>query len=190
MRNYINHITGQLISDADWEMLQAIIREERLPRGDLLLKEGQFCRKIWYLHEGAVRFYENVQGEYRSTHFFIAPAMFTVYESLINGSPSTLYIEAVEDLTMQALPYPELLKLYDNSHTWERVGRKMAEYNFSQEFHRRRMFLNMDALERYEYLEARQPEIFQRFQLKDIATFLGITPVSLSRLRKYRLERK
>jgi hypothetical protein len=60
----------------------------------------------------------------------------------------------------------------------------MAERQFVMEFELRKQLLNFDALERYEFLIKTQPYIFQRFALKDIASFIGITPVSLSRLRK------
>jgi CRP-like cAMP-binding protein len=190
MREYIENITGKKLSDFDWRLLSKIIENSKLPRGHLLLKEGQRCNNIWYLKEGAVRFFENVNGEYRTTHFFMSPSMFTAYHSLITGAPSVLSMEATSELAMEVLPYNQLKQLYDQSHALERVGRIMAEYQFVSELNRRRMLLNMDALERYEYLESNQPEVFQQFQLKDIATYIGITPVSLSRLRKYRLDRK
>ena len=163
---------------------------EEINRGQLVIEEGQRCNHIWYLKEGAVRFFENVRGEYRTTHFFLAPSMFTVYHSLITGAPSELSVEATSNLILEALPYEQLKQKYDQSHMLERVGRIMAEYQFISEMNRRRMLLNMDALDRYEFLEANQPEVFQYFQLKDIATYIGITPVSLSRLRRYRLNRK
>lgn len=189
MREYIEKILGKKFSESDWHLLSGIIVPSELPKGQLLLKEGQRCKQIWYLKEGTVRFYENVHGDYQTTHFFIAPAMFTVYHSLITGARSELSIEAASDLVLEALPYDQLQQRYDQSHALERVGRIMAEYQFVAEFNRRRMLLNMEALERYEFLEATQPEVFQEFQLKDIATYIGITPVSLSRLRKYRLDR-
>lgn len=190
MRNYIENIIGYKLSDSDWNLLAGIVEVSELPKGHHLVKEGQRCNYIWFLKKGAVRFFENIHGACRTTHFFVAPSMFTVYHSLITGSPSELDIEATSDLIIEALPYDQLKKLYIQSHALERVGRIMAEYQFISEMNRRRMLLNMDALERYEYLEANQPEVFQQFQLKDIATYLGITPVSLSRLRKYRLDRK
>lgn len=190
MREYIEKIIGRDLPDSDWVLLSEIIKEKEITKGQLLLKEEQRCNDIWYLKEGAVRFYENVNGEYRTTHFFLAPSMFTVYHSLLTDEPSELAIEATTDLVLETLPYSLLKKLYDESHVLERVGRIMAEYQFINELNRRRMLLHMDALERYEFLESNQPEVFQQYQLKDIATYIGITPVSLSRLRKYRLNRK
>lgn len=190
MKTYLEKITGKPISEEGWALLSGIRSFQEAKKGELLISEGSRCNQIWYLAEGAVRFHENVNGEYRTTHFFVSPAMFTTYHSLITGAPSELNMEVVEDAKLEVLPYDKLKALYDTSHELERIGRIMAEYQFIAEFDRRRMLLNMDALERYEFLEANQPEVFQHFQLKDIATFLGITPVSLSRLRKYRSERK
>jgi len=190
LKKYIENILGSKIPEKDWSLLQGITESEEIEKGTLLIIEGRVCKKIWFLKRGAVRYYENIDGEIRTTHFFIAPSMFTVYHSLITGSPSVISVEAVEALHLEWIPYDKLKGLYNKSHMLERIGRIMAEYQFIAEFNRRRMLLNMDALERYEFLEKEQPEIFQYFQLKDIATFLGITPVSLSRLRKYRLSRK
>lgn len=190
MREYIENIIGNKIPNRDWNLLREIVEYAEVSKGHLLVDEGQKCNCIWYLKEGAVRFYENINGEFRTTHFYMAPSMFTVYHSLITGEPSELSILATSDLMLESLPFEQLKKRYDQSHALERVGRIMAEYQFISELNRRRMLLNMDALERYEFLEANQPEVFQQYQLKDIATYLGITPVSLSRLRKYRLNRK
>ncbi len=185
MRNYLDQTTGKL-SDEDWAFIQSIIRRQKVAKNELILEEGKTCQNIWFLEQGAVRMFELQDGTENTTHFFLAPTFFTVYHSLLTATPSELFIKAEEDCILQTLPYKALSALYQQSHALERIGRIMAEINFMAEFDRRRMHLNMDALQRYEQLEARQPEVFQRFQLKDIATYLGITPVSLSRLRRYR----
>ena len=189
MRAYLQHITGRL-SDEEWSLIDGIVQHHSISKGAFLLEEGKACQSIWFLEEGAVRMYELKDGNENTTHFFVAPSFFTVYHSLLTGSPSELFIKAEEDCSLQILPYPALSALYRQSHALEHIGRIMAELNFIAEFNRRRMHLNMDALQRYEQLEAQQPEVFQRFQLKDIATYLGITPVSLSRLRRYRTKKE
>jgi len=188
LRPYLEQIAGRM-PDKDWEVLRSILRPSEVLKGRFLLEEGMRCGEIWFLVEGAVRYFENVDGEHRTTHFFTAPAMFTSYHSLISGAPSEVNILAEAECRILSLPYDRLKEGYDQSHVLERIGRIMAEYQFIAEFNRRRMLLHMDALERYEKLEEEHPEVFQHFQLKDIATYLGITPVSLSRLRKYRAER-
>ncbi len=185
MRAYLEHITGP-IPEKDWLLFQALAYSENRNKGDVLLDFNKRCRHIWYLKKGAVRKIENINGVAKTTHFYVGPFMFTVYRSLLRGLPSLMAIICEEDCEFDVIPYSGLVELYNQSHTVERVGRIMAEHQYIEEFDLRRALLHMDALQRYEYLEEHQPEIFQHFQLKDIATFLGITPVSLSRLRKVR----
>lgn len=189
MREYLEKITGK-ISDKDWNLFEKLTYQDSRKKADSLLDFNKICKDIWYLRKGAVRKIENVNGIIKTTHFYVAPFMFTIYRSLLREEPSTMAILCEEDCEFDVIPYANLTQLYEQSHAIERVGRIMAEYQYIEEFELRKMLLNMDSLERYEYLESNQPEIFQHFQLKDIATFLGITPVSLSRLRKLRWEKR
>jgi hypothetical protein len=189
MRSYLEHITGP-IPDADWQLFEQLAYPEQRQKGDILLDFQARCQQVWYLEKGAVRKVENVNGTLKTTHFYLAPVMFTVYHSLIREQPSDLSIVCESDCAFSTIPYRELVQLYQRAHAIERVGRIMAEHQFVEEFDLRRTWLNLNALERYEYLEESQPAIFQYFQLKDIATYLGITPVSLSRLRKVRYEKQ
>ncbi|MEM1323862.1 MAG: cyclic nucleotide-binding domain-containing protein [Bacteroidota bacterium] len=189
MRNYLEKITGP-IPDEDWKLFEALSYADTKKKGAVLLDFNKKCKDIWFLKKGAVRKIDNINGAIKTTHFYVAPFMFTVYRSLLRGVPSTMSIVCEEDCDFEVIPYKDLVKLYRQSHAVERVGRIMAEHQYIEEFDLRRILLNMDALQRYEYLEQHQPEIFQHFQLKDIATFLGITPVSLSRLRKTRWDNR
>ncbi len=186
MKAYLENIIGK-INEQDWSMTEQIIRYEFAKKNDYFLEEGMVCRDIWFLSQGAARSFELKDGTEHTTRFFMAPCYFTDYHSLLSGKPTDFFFKAEEDCSIQRLPYPQLFALYEKSHALERVGRIMAEFQFMTEIDLRRMHLNMDARERYEYVEANQPELLQRFQLKDIASYLGITPVSLSRLRKSRL---
>lgn len=185
IRQYLENISGK-IANEDWQRLEAIVVNKQYQPGDNLLTPGETCRHIWFLQHGAARYFENLKGEEITTHFIVGPAFFTSYHSLITQSPADCYIQATEPCDLLALPYPLLQNLYDQSHSIERIGRMVAERQFISEFTLRKMHLQMDASQRYDYLEQHQPEVLQRFQQKDIAGFLGITPVSLSRLRKNR----
>jgi CRP-like cAMP-binding protein len=186
MRVFLEETLRMRIPDDDLDLLVSSFTSEQIAKGQLLLEEGKVCSHLWFLRSGAVRFWEYVDGQTVTTHFFLAPSMFTVYHSLVSGMPSMVTIESSEASLLDVIAYDQLKLLYDKSHTLERIGRLMAEFQFVQEFNRRRVLLQMPALERYEWLEKHQGSVFQHFQLKDIATYLGITPVTLSRLRKQR----
>jgi CRP-like cAMP-binding protein len=185
MRKYIEHITDPL-PDADWLLYEQHLTGTEARKGQVILSLHKPCKTIWHLTKGAVRKLEMDNGIEKTTHFYVAPKIFTVLHSALTGEPSDLAIVCEEDCEFLELPFDQLQQLYQQSIYIERIGRRMAEEEFIEEFSMRRMFLKLDALQRYEYLENKHPEILQRFQLKDVATFLGVTPETLSRLRKLR----
>jgi CRP-like cAMP-binding protein len=168
----------------EWEILKSIIEIQEAPKGSNFHEIGKQCKYLWYLEKGAVRVYEYNNGLEKTTHFFIEDNLFIDYHSVLTQTPSEIGFKAEEDCVLQAMPYDKLLASFNQSHYLERLARLMAERQFVMEFELRRQLLNFDALERYEYLMKAHPYIFQRFALKDIASFIGVTPVSLSRLRK------
>lgn len=186
MRNYIEHITGK-VPDEDWQLYQQHLKVVKAKKGQIILPLNKPCQTIWHMTTGAVRKLEMDNGVEKTTHFYVAPKVFTVLHSALTGEPSDLSIICEEDCEFLTLDIDQLEGLYQQSKHIERIGRRMAEEEFIQEFSMRRMFLKLDALQRYEYMEKKYPEILRRFQLKDLATFLGVTPETLSRLRKLRL---
>lgn len=189
MRQYIEKITGRF-DDATFSLLSGITIDIELGKDKFLLEEGQVCKHLWFLKKGAIKVYEMINGEIRNTHFFIEECFLTNYMSVLTKQPSDLFFQATENCQLSQISYANLENLYNQSHKIEHIGRVMAEMQFIGEYNRRKQLLNFDALQRYEYLENSQPEIFARFAQKDIASYLGITPVSLSRLRKYRYDKK
>jgi CRP-like cAMP-binding protein len=183
LRIFFEHLFGSIPED-DWLLLKEILEPIEVSKGDDIHQIGKQCKHLWFLEQGAVRVYEHAHEADRTTHFFIENNVFIDYHSVLTQTPSNIGFRAEENCVLQQMPYHKLLILFDKSHFLERLARLMAERQFVMEFELRRQLLNFDALERYEYLMQTQPYIFQRFALKDIASFIGITPVSLSRLRK------
>lgn len=185
LKIFIEQVFGP-IPEKDWNLLNEILELKYYPKGTEILSIGRPCEHLWFLVKGAVRVYELNNGRERSNYFFIDESLFIDYFSIATKQPSELCFIAEENCEILAMNYSDLLAAYNQSQLLERIGRIMAERQFVIEFELRRMFLNMDAFERYQYLLDHKVEIFQRFALKDIASFIGITPVSLSRLRKER----
>ncbi|MCI5058486.1 cyclic nucleotide-binding domain-containing protein [Phaeodactylibacter sp.] len=185
MRKYIEHIAGKM-PDKDWQLYKQHLKAVKSKKGEVILGLQKPCKTIWHMTKGAVRKFEMDNGIEKTTHFYVAPKVFTVLHSVLTGGPSDLSIICEEDCEFLTLDIDQLADLYQQSIYIERVGRRMAEEEFIEEFSMRRMFLKLDALQRYEYMEQKHPEVLMRFQLKDVATFLGVTPETLSRLRKMR----
>jgi CRP-like cAMP-binding protein len=183
LKNLFERLFGQ-VPQSEWELLKSILEPIEIPKGADIHIVGKQCKHLWFIEKGAVRVYEYSNETERTTHFFIEDNLFIDYHSVLTKSPSEIGFKAEENCVLQQMSYDKLLTLFDKSHYLERLARLMAERQFVMEFELRRQLLNFDALERYEFLIKTQPYIFQRFALKDIASFIGITPVSLSRLRK------
>lgn len=177
--------TAVVIPEKEWHFLSNFLVTVKIPKGKHLHKIGMLCKHLWFIEKGAIKVYENIHGQERNTHFFIENSLFIDYRSVIMEAPSLIGFKAVEDTTVVVIEYKLLLELYDKIPLFERIGRMMAERQLLTEFDLRLFLLNMDATQRYEHIMQNHPWIFQRFSLKDIASFIDIAPASLSRLRKF-----
>jgi CRP-like cAMP-binding protein len=172
--------------DKEWEQLSSIVQVTVVKKGEHLHKIGIHCKHFWYLQQGAIRVYKLYNDESFTTHFFIEDNIFVDYESILTQKPSNIAFIAEEDCTIFAMAYLDLINLYNASPYLERLGRIMAERQFTNEFELRQQLLHATAQQRYQMLLQQHPYIFQRFALKHIANYLGITPASLSRIRAYK----
>lgn len=183
LKQYLERFAGSLGLE-DWKLLEGILQPLHIGRGKELLSKGSTCQHIWYVESGALRQLEYRDGSERTTRFFYEPSMLTAYHSLITRTPSDLALRAASDCDLIALPYTELLRLYQQSHALERIGRLYAEEQFATEIQQHRSQFQLDARQRYEQLEMHQPQVFQRFLLQDIATAIGTAPETLAQWRQ------
>lgn len=170
-------------------MLEEISTVRLFDKEFTILEQGKYCNHLWFINKGAVKSFECIDGNERVTHLFLSNMFFTNYYCWVTKNKSDLTYKTVEESEIIEINYPKLEMLCTRYHIFDTIGRKMAERIFVQEYFNKKLLLNYTAKERYEYFEKEQPEIFQHFTLKDIASFIGITDVSLSRIRKERLRK-
>lgn len=111
------------------------------------------------------------------------------YLSFLKQEPSGIKTEALEDCTLWSISYPDLNELYARNETGLRIGKAIAEILFLRKQQEQINLLTLTPEQRYLGLITQRPEIFQRTPLKIIASYLGLTAESLSRLRKRLAER-
>jgi CRP-like cAMP-binding protein len=129
-------------------------------------------------------------GEERTTYFYFENAFVSSYISCITGMPSQLSIEALSDTRLIAFPYTKLKDLFVQSIHWERFGRLVAEWSMMGLEDRMVGLLTQSPEERYmALLQSNKTKIIERIPQHLIANYLGVTPVSLSRIRN-RVHRK
>lgn len=131
------------------------------------------CGRIYYLKDGV-----------EVTEYFAFPKDLIIRaESLFTQSPSRKAIEALEDSTLVAIPADLLFQLFDEHHDLERLFRKLVQQSYVETLRRLENLQFLTAEERYTKLLEEKPRLIQSIPLKHIASFLGITQVSLSRIR-------
>ena len=176
----------QLVSFTDEEIqdIQHLFVEKTLKKGEFWVKEGEFNSDILFLNKGMLRSYFVKREVEKTFDLVIENQILTATESYVSGLPSTDFIQAVEDTYLSVITKDNLEILYSKSFKWERVGRIIIEYYTIEKEIRIRSFISEIAQERYERLTKDQPELMQRTPQIYLANFLGITPQSLSRLRR------
>jgi CRP/FNR family transcriptional regulator, anaerobic regulatory protein len=151
---------------------------------ELILQEGQVCRYAYFINRGCFRYFYNVNGRENTAQFFFENGWYTDYNSFLTGKPSTQNIEALEETEVLLLAAKDLQELYTTIPKFERFGRLMAENAFLGIRQRSEMLENQSAEERYLKLMKERPKVFERVPQHYIASYLGIKPPSLSRIRK------
>jgi CRP-like cAMP-binding protein len=154
-----------------------------LKRYAFYLKEGQICKSMVIVYKGGLRYFSRTEkGEY-TLGFAFEGDWIGDYESFLLQAPSAHFIEAVEDCEVFTLSYADMQALYTHSQRFEKFGRIIAENLFIAAAKSKRNLMIQSAEDRYMELLTTQPKIFERLPQHLIASFLGIQPQSLSRIR-------
>lgn len=147
---------------------------------------GVTCRTIYFVHSGLARIYYYKDGNEITEYFAFENDIIVRAESLFTGNPSKKAIQAVEDTVFIGIPSSQLFELYDSFPDIERLFRKITESAYVDTVNRIESIQFHTAEERYSQLLSENPSMIRRIPLKHIASYLGITQVSLSRIRAIR----
>lgn len=147
---------------------------------------GVTCRTIYFVQSGLARIYYYKDGNEITEYFAFENDIIVRAESLFTGKPSKKAIQAVEDTVFIGIPSAQLFELYDSFPDIERLFRKITESAYVDTVNRIESIQFHSAEERYNQLLSENPSMIQRIPLKHIASYLGITQVSLSRIRAIR----
>jgi CRP-like cAMP-binding protein len=144
---------------------------------------GHTCKTIYFIKKGIARIYYYKKGVDITESFAFENNIIARVESLFTGKPSRKAIQVLEDTEVVAINATQLFKLYDTFPEIERLFRKIFESAYVDTVHRIEGIQFHSAEERYATLINEAPDVLKRVPLKHIASYLGITQVSLSRIR-------
>lgn len=171
-----------VVSDKAKTALNALIKEHHFKKNEIIQPAGSSCRLVYFVKEGGARIFYYKDGNDITEHFAFENDIIIRAESLFTGLPTPKGIEAVDESVLFSLDSQTLFQLYDQHHDIERLFRIIFEKEYVKTIKRIENLQFKTATERYlELLEA--TDLVQKISLKHIASYLGITQVSLSRIR-------
>lgn len=170
----------------NWEIFRPYFKQEEVPARTILLQEGKVSRKMYFIEKGCLRTWVNNDGKEITTQFFFEGDSVSSIESFRTNQPSLYSIETIEPCVLQTITQKEFQMVVEQS---PEIKKRFEEHLFKRLFQAQQLFfsyLKNSPQQRYEDLITQYPHIVQRVPQHYIASYLGITSVSLSRIRNRR----
>ena len=165
------------------KILENLAERRDLNKGEMLIHQGQISRYIVFVAKGMLRQYYFKNGKEVTEHFSYEGCILMCIESLLKQEPTRLVAEALEPATVYLLPYDRLLKLSEDIREINIFYRKSLEFSLITSQIKADSWRFETARERYNLLMKTHPEVIKRAPLSHIASYLLMTPETLSRVR-------
>ncbi len=185
MKNLINYIQSKFsLTSSDIELLKKQFVEIDAPAQTKLLKEGDIERHIYFLSQGYVKGYQNIDGKLVIQHLVPEYGFFTSLESFTNESASIEGYETITDCKLIKLSKSDFDYLQKNTTFWANLVKIITDEHLLCKLDRVKDFQILTAKERYLKFINQYPKLVLNTSVENIASFLGMEPQSLSRIRK------
>ena len=178
---YLNSIVT--LTDSEWEIFASKLIREELPRKKTILKSGHVEKYISFVEKGTIRFFSYKGENERSFAFIFENEFVCAYDSFLTQTPSLYSAETLTPTVLWRFSYETLQWLYKEMPVSNVIGRVASEEIYLKKARRELSILLESAEERYLNLMTERPLLFQRIPLKYIASYIGISPQALSRIR-------
>lgn len=172
------------LSPESRQAMENILQIFEFKKHDIILKEDSTCHYLYFVASGATRTFYYKDGKDITDWISMENTFACSIVSFITRKPDIRGIEALEDCTLHALPHDELEQLYKQYHEIEHIGRLVVSQGLVLMQQRFDDLHFKTATQRYENLIRETPDIIRRFPLGVIASYLGITQETLSRIRR------
>lgn len=178
------------LEEGAWESFEKALSLRRLKKKELFLREGQICRQLGFITKGYVRLFYMLNGEEVTKDFNFENFFCGSYASFSLQQPSRFNVVAMENVELYTVGRDDLFKLFDDYASLQKLGRLLMEVMFIRKELREASFLLDSAEQRYAELLAQNDQILQRVPLKYLASYLGMSAETLSRIRSHGVKSK
>lgn len=173
------------LSVDDQELITNTFEARTFDEGDYLFKGDRVCQQLFFIVEGVLRIMVRNEKGNEVTHYFLKENQFcTILKSFINQVPAHESIQAACKATVLVVTHANLMALYLRVPYLKSLIDEIIQQALVEKINVRNIYLGQDSTTRYKLFMMRQADIALRVPLNDIASYLGITPQSLSRIRK------
>ena len=182
----LRHALQQLapLSNAAWAALPPLLATRRLQVGEMVLRAGDIATRVFFVRQGLLReFYIDQDGNTATRRFCQAGEFSGSLADLLTGSPAMTSIEALEASEVWHMAWQDFQALTRENTEWLLLARRLAETLYLRKSQREFEMLTQRAAQRYAAFRAEFPALEARLPRQLVASYLGITPVHLSRLR-------
>ncbi|HLP54922.1 MAG TPA: Crp/Fnr family transcriptional regulator [Fluviicola sp.] len=155
-----------------------------LPKNEFLVKEGVIDQQIYYIESGAVRVFLQTEFEELTIRFGYKDSFISSLASFVNGTPSEFYIQAIRGTQLRAISKQQFQAAIDADIRYLKLYNAILEGLVIQQLEREVDLLTASPVERLQRVLQRSPQLFQEIPSKYIASYLRMTPETLSRVRK------
>lgn len=184
MSDFIKYLNkfSQLSKEAEEDLLLRL-KSKSFRKGQVINNEGQICKNLFFIDKGLVKHYYHHKDRVFILRFFSETNFFSVLDSFINQTPAVFITIALEDTETTAIDYSDFEELCRKHHSFETFSRKLYSKAAVVNLKRIKEMFDADATELYKEFVKENHHLLQRISLGDIASYIGISQVTLSRIR-------
>ncbi|WP_276167238.1 Crp/Fnr family transcriptional regulator [Zobellia alginiliquefaciens] len=172
------------MKDSDWLIFSSKLIKSEHPKKTILLKLGETEKYLSFIEKGAVRLYIPKQENDLTFGFCFENQFVSAYDSFLSQNPCSYELQTITETTLWQISHKDLQQVYAQTEIGNTIGRLTAESLFLNKSEREQSLLNLTPEERYVSLFTERPQLIREIPLKFIASYIGVTPQALSRIRK------
>jgi len=172
------------LDENETELIKSSFKPHSLLKGEFFLKEGTVSRNVGFLHKGLVRYFVHKDGEESTFEFTSEGEFIGDYQSFRNTSVSVQNIQAIEDCELLIIDYPNIQNIYNTTKNGNLIGRQIITHRFEIMVNQILEVYMQNHIDRYKSFIDKYYGLTQRIPQYLIASYVGVKPESLSRIRR------
>jgi CRP-like cAMP-binding protein len=186
MHDFLIQVLGQVVDlqEDEKKLLKSLFKETTLKKGDFFLKSDEYNNQVGFITKGLFRYFVYKNEEESTLEFTKEGEFIAEYQSLTERKPSIQNIQAIEDSHLLTITYDELQTIYNEMPNGNKIGRVVIEHRFNILVRQLLSIYMHNPDQRYVNFVKTYPDLLQRIPQYYIASYVGVKPESLSRIRK------